>query len=281
MLEEGSDQLPKVGELGTTGGWEDLIFDIYSFSKNQFDTPSELEVGSDQLPKVGELGTTAGREDLFFDNFLFSKEQFDTPSRQEEGSDQLPKVGEPGTTEGWEDLIFEIYSDSEEQSETLSTLIGKYIQELKSIPLPRIDNIDLINGVDRVSHSIAECIELAKSALQHHKTDDIHQKSEELSPRLDRPGDIFSGFNRVDSSLADCIKLAEATLHPQKESPESVFGREFYNFMDGLDHLDPIDDLKQWSDNINEFMEGLCTPLSPYLVDDPWQQPDPVDDYQQ
>ena len=67
----------------------------------------------------------------------------------------------------------------------------------------------------------------------------------------------------------------------EKESPELVFGREFYNFMDGLDHPDPIDDLKQWSDNINEFMEGLCTPLSPYLVDDPWQQSDPVEDYQQ
>ena len=51
--------------------------------------------------------------------------------------------------------------------------------------------------------------------------------------------------------------------------------------MDGLDHPDPIANLEQWSDNIDEFMEGLCTPLSPYLVDDPWQQPDPVEDYQQ
>jgi hypothetical protein len=60
MLEEGSDQLPKVGELGTIGGREALIFDNYSFSKKQFDTPSELEEGSDQLSKVGEPGTTAG-----------------------------------------------------------------------------------------------------------------------------------------------------------------------------------------------------------------------------
>ena len=123
-----------------------------------------------------------------------------------------------------EDLIFEIYSDSEEQSETLSTLIGKYIQELKSNPRPRIDNIDLINGVDHISHSIAVCIELAKSALQHHKRDDIHRKSEELSPRLDRRGDIFSGFDQVDSSLADCIKLAEATLHPQKAPSQYLAG---------------------------------------------------------
>ena len=78
MLEEGSDQLPKVGELGTIGGRESLIFDNYSFSKKQFDTPSELE-GSDQLPKVGEPRTTAGQEDLIFDNYLFSKGQFDTP----------------------------------------------------------------------------------------------------------------------------------------------------------------------------------------------------------
>ena len=42
--------------------------------------------------------------------------------------------------------------------------------------------------------------------------------------------------------------------------------------MDGLDHPDPIADLEQWSDNIDEFMEGLCKPLPPYLVNDFWQQ---------
>ena len=37
----------------------------------EFDTPSWQEEGSDQLPKVGELGTTSGREDLIFDDYSF------------------------------------------------------------------------------------------------------------------------------------------------------------------------------------------------------------------
>lgn len=31
--------------------------------------------------------------------------------------------------------------------------------------------------------------------------------------------------------------------------------------------MDPLDDLEEWSDKINEFMDGLCRPLPSDLVD--------------
>ena len=36
--------------------------------------------------------------------------------------------------------------------------------------------------------------------------------------------------------------------------------------MQGLDLVDPFDDLKEWSADINEFMDGICRPLPSDLV---------------
>ena len=47
----------------------------------------------------------------------------------------------------------------------LSELIGKYLDDLKSIPTRRINNSDLTKGIDRVSKNIVECIELAQATL--------------------------------------------------------------------------------------------------------------------
>lgn len=47
----------------------------------------------------------------------------------------------------------------------LFDVIGKYLNDLKSIPIRRIDNFDLTEGVDRISKNIAECIELAQATL--------------------------------------------------------------------------------------------------------------------
>ena len=47
-------------------------------------------------------------------------------------------------------------------------IIRNYLNELKSIPHPRISNDDLINGVDHISCNISECINLAETALWQH-----------------------------------------------------------------------------------------------------------------
>ena len=46
-----------------------------------------------------------------------------------------------------------------------SETLRKYLTYLKSIKGPKIDNSELLDGVDRVSRSIEGCIKLAESAL--------------------------------------------------------------------------------------------------------------------
>ena len=106
-------------------------------------------------------------------------------------------------------------SDSNSDPENLqfSKTLGKYLTYLKSIKRPKIDNSKLLDGVDRVSRSIEECIKLAESALGPFKS---QQNPEALNPPQERSGDILSGTDRVDSKLTDCIKIAEGTLQNMK-----------------------------------------------------------------
>ena len=170
---------------------------------------------------------------------------------------------------------------------------------LKSIKHPKINNSELLNGVDRVSRSIKGCNRLAESAFSSSKS---QQNPEVLSPPQERAGDILSRIDRVDSKLADCIKMAEGTLQntkqklgggicggsgktnprlvrmrpsssriPQNPSPkpahiwtpesaESPFDQDFDQFMNSLDNFEPFDDLEDWSDNIDLFMDAMTNP---------------------
>ena len=60
-----------------------------------------------------------------------------------------------------------VESDTNSDPENLqfSETLGKYLTYLKSIKRPKIDNSELLDGVDRVSRSIKGCIKLAESAL--------------------------------------------------------------------------------------------------------------------
>ena len=73
-----------------------------------------------------------------------------------------------------------------------SETFGKYMAYLKSIKRPKIVNLELLDGVDRVSQSIEECIKLAESALGSSKT---QQNPETSSPPQERSGDMFSGID--------------------------------------------------------------------------------------
>ena len=54
-------------------------------------------------------------------------------------------------------------SDTNSDPENLhfSETLGKYVTDLKSIKRPKINNSELLDGVDRVSRSIEGCIKLA------------------------------------------------------------------------------------------------------------------------
>ena len=41
---------------------------------------------------------------------------------------------------------------------------------------------------------------------------------------------------------------------------ESSFDQDFDHFMDGLDNFEPFDDLEDWSDNVDLFMEAISNP---------------------
>ena len=58
---------------------------------------------------------------------------------------------------------FDTNSDSEKAH--FSETLGKYLTCLKSLKRPKINNSELLDGVDRVSRVIKGCIKLAKTAL--------------------------------------------------------------------------------------------------------------------
>jgi len=86
--------------------------------------------------------------------------------------------------------------------------------DLKTIKRPKINNSELLDGVDRVSRSIEGCIKLAESTLGSSKP---QQNPEALNPPHEWLGDILSGIDQVDSTLIDCIKMVESTLQNKKK----------------------------------------------------------------
>ena len=79
-----------------------------------------------------------------------------SPASNSEGAGNYltpTRLGEP--TEPDESPSSEIFQFSETQK----------IPYLKSIKRPRVDNSEVLDGVDRVSRSIMGCIKLAESAL--------------------------------------------------------------------------------------------------------------------
>jgi hypothetical protein len=108
----------------------------------------------------------------------------------------------------------EFGANSDFEKPHFSETLKKYVTYLKSIKRPKINNSELLDGVDRVSRSIEGCIKLAESTLGSSK---VHQNPEALNPPQQWSGDILSGIDLVDSKLADCIKMTEGTLQNTKQ----------------------------------------------------------------
>ena len=49
-----------------------------------------------------------------------------------------------------------------------------------------------------------------------------------------------------------------------------LFNQDFDEFMESLDNLEPYDDLEDWLDDVNLFMEAMCHP--PHMADVLWQE---------
>ena len=103
-------------------------------------------------------------------------------------SDNTENVSTPTRTI----VSVEFDTNSNSEKRHFSKTLGKYVTNLKSIKCPKINNSELLDGVDRVSRSIKGCIKLAESALSSSKS---QQNSEVLNPLQERAGDILSGID--------------------------------------------------------------------------------------
>src|SRR6185437_15123030 len=76
--------------------------------------------------------------------------------------------------------------------------------------------------------------------------------SGETSPQLVRMGPSISRIPQSSSPKPAHIQTPEPV--------ESSFNQDFDQFMDGLDNFEPFDDLEDWSDNVDLFMDAMTNP---------------------
>jgi hypothetical protein len=140
----------------------------------------------------------------------------ESPPKFEKDLDHLLKTTRPGTIVDREDppLHHRQGADRDDTepagNEIPPITIENYLKDLMAIQPPRVDNSELLGGIDCVSLNIVDCINLAEASLRKKKS---CTKSEETSPRPECSGNIFSGLDRIDDKIVYCIKLVENTLN--------------------------------------------------------------------
>ena len=118
--------------------------------------------------------------------------------------------------------------------------------------------------IDRVDSKLADCIKMAEGTLQNTKQKSgggIYGGSGKTNPRLVRIGPSISRKPQKPS-----LKPAQFWTPEPAESP---FDQDFDQFMNNLDHFEPFDDLEDWSDNVDLFMEAMAHP--PQKADALWE----------
>ena len=81
------------------------------------------------------------------------------------------------------------------------------------------------------------------------------------NPRLVRMGPSFSRKSQNPSPKSAHSRIPEPT--------ESLFDQDFNQFMNSLDNFKPFDDLEDWSDNVDLFMDAMANP--PQHADALWE----------
>ena len=102
---------------------------------------------------------------------------------------------------------------------------------------------------------LADCIKIAEGTLQNKEQKSgggICGGSGETNPRLVRMG---SSISRIPHSPSP------KPVHKRIPEPiESLFDQDFDQFMNSLDNFEPFDDLEDWSDNVDLFMDAMANP---------------------
>ena len=113
----------------------------------------------------------------------------------------------------------------------------------------------MLSRIDRVNSKLADCIKIAESTLHNkgQKTGGgICGGSTETNPQLVRMGPSIS---RIPQSPSP--KPAHTQTPKQVESK---FDQDFDRFMNGLENFEPFDNLEEWSDNVELFMDAVAKP---------------------
>ena len=108
---------------------------------------------------------------------------------------------------------------------------------------------------------------MAEGTLQNRKQKSaggICGRSGKTNPRLVRMGPSFSRKPQNPSP-----KPAHSWIPEPTDTSNSLFDQDFDQFMDSLDNFEPFDDLEDWSDNVDLFMDAMANP--PQHVDALWE----------
>jgi hypothetical protein len=89
-------------------------------------------------------------------------------------------------------------------------------------------------------------------------------KPEDTNPRLARMGPSPSRKLQNPSP-----KPAHNRTPELADISDPLFDQDFDQFMKSLDNFEPFDDLEEWSDNVNLFMDAMAHP--PQMADALWE----------
>jgi len=125
----------------------------------------------------------------------------------------------------------------------------------------------MLSRIDRVDSKLIDCINMAKSTLQNKRQNsggEFCGKPKEGNPRLARMGPSPSGKSQNLSLKPTHMWTPEPT-----DICDPLFDQDFDQFMGSLDNLEPYDDLEDWSDNVDLFMDAMAHP--PQMADALWE----------
>ena len=64
-------------------------------------------------------------------------------------------------------------------------------------------------------------------------------------------------------------KLAHKWIPEPTDISDPLFDQDFDQFMESLDNFEPYDDLEDWSDDVDLFMDAMAHP--PHMADALWE----------
>ena len=129
-------------------------------------------------------------------------------------------------------------------------------QNPETLNPPRERSGDMFSGIDRVDSKLINYIKMVESTLQNKKQNsggEICGNPKETNPRLVRMGPSPSGKPQIPSSKPAHNRTPEPT-----SISDPLFDQDFDRFMNNLDNFEPFDELEDWSDNVNLFMNAMA-----------------------